>query len=185
MIGASILSAVLSILNTLFAVKAARSFEADLRDAIFKKIQTFSFGNLDDFSTGQLLTRLTSDLTQVQMIVMMSLRMFTRAPLMFLGSFTIMFTTNFDLALVILALLPITLIMVFFFVRIVQPLFTKVQERLEYLNQVLQENLSGIRVVKAFVRRDHENQRFEGANDDLYSTSLKMSQYIRFVKAWS
>ena len=178
MIGASILSAVLSIFNTLFSVRVARSFEADLRDAIFKKIQTFSFGNLDDFSTGQLLTRLTSDLSQVQMIIMMSLRMFTRAPLMFLGSFTIMFTTNFNLALVILALLPITLVLVLLFVRIVQPLFTLVQERLESLNQVLQENLSGMRVVKAFVRREHENQRFEKANNELYGTSLKMSQYI-------
>ena len=178
MIGASILSAVLSIFNTLFSVRVARSFEADLRDAIFKKIQTFSFGNLDDFSTGQLLTRLTSDLSQVQMIILMSLRMFTRAPLMFLGSFTIMFTTNFNLALVILALLPITLVLVLLFVRIVQPLFTLVQERLESLNQVLQENLSGMRVVKAFVRREHENQRFEKANNELYGTSLKMSQYI-------
>ena len=178
MIGASVLSAVLSIFNTLFSVRVARSFEADLRDAIFKKIQTFSFGNLDDFSTGQLLTRLTSDLSQVQIIIMMSLRMFTRAPLMFLGSFTIMFTTNFNLALVILALLPITLVLVLLFVRVVQPLFTLVQERLESLNQVLQENLSGMRVVKAFVRREHENQRFEKANNELYGTSLKMSQYI-------
>jgi len=178
MIGASILSAILSIANTYYSVRAARNFEADLRDAVFKKIQTFSFGNLDDFSTGQLMTRLTSDINQIQMIVTMGLRMFTRAPLMFLGSFTIMFTTNFELALVILALLPITLILVYFFIRLVRPLFILIQERLEGLNQVLQENLSGIRVVKAFVRRDHENKRFEKANNDLYGTSLKMSQYM-------
>jgi len=178
MIGASILSAILSIANTFYSVKASRSFEADLREAIFKKIQTFSFGNLDDFTTGQLLTRLTSDLTQVQMIVTMGLRMFTRAPLMFLGSFGIMFSTNPRLATVVLALLPVTIVLVFFFIRIVRPLFTKVQERLEYLNQVLQENLSGIRVVKAFVRSEYENERFEEANTELYNTSLKMTQYI-------
>ena len=178
MIGASILSALLAIANTLYSVKTSMSFEADLREALFKKIQTFSFGNLDDLTTGQLLTRLTSDLSQVQMIVTMSLRMFTRAPLMFLGSFGIMFATNPDLAVVVLALLPITAILVYFFVRIVRPLFTEVQERLEYLNQVLQENLSGIRVVKAFVRREHENERFEEANSKLYDTSVRMSQYI-------
>lgn len=178
MIGASILSAVLSIANTLYSVKASRSLEADLREAIFKKIQTFSFGNLDDLKTGQLLTRLTSDLNQVQLIVSMSLRMFVRAPLMFLGSFGIMFATNPSLATVILGLLPITMVLVFFVVRIVTPIFTIVQERRGYLNQVLQENLSGIRVVKAFVRGDYENKRFEKANTELYNISLKIRQYI-------
>jgi ATP-binding cassette subfamily B multidrug efflux pump len=177
MIGASILSALLAIANTLYSVKTSRGFEADLREAIFKKIQTFSFGNLDNLNTGQLLTRLTSDLNQIQLIVTMSLRMFTRAPLMFLGSFGIMFAINPNLATVILALLPVTTVLVFFFVRIVRPLFTKIQERLEYLNQVMQENLSGIRVVKAFVRRDYENERFEEANTGLYNISLKMTQY--------
>ena len=177
MIGASILSAALSIANTYFSVKASRSFEADLREAIFKKIQTFSFGNLDDLKTGQLLTRLTSDLNIVQLVVTMGLRMFTRAPLMFLGSFGIMFTTNPSLAMVILSLLPVTFVVVVFFIRIVRPLFTRVQERLDFLNQVLQENLSGIRVVKAFVRSDHENTRFEEANTELYDISLKMTQY--------
>ncbi|UCD45877.1 MAG: ABC transporter ATP-binding protein [Candidatus Bathyarchaeota archaeon] len=177
MIGASILSAALSIANTYYSVKASRSFEADLREAIFKQIQTFSFGNLDDLNTGQLLTRLTSDLNMVQLVVTMGLRMFTRAPLMFLGSFGIMFVTNSSLAMVILSLLPVTLVLVMFFIRIVRPLFTRVQERLDFLNQVLQENLSGIRVVKAFVRSDYENTRFEVANTELYDISLKMTQY--------
>jgi len=178
MIVASILSAALMVGNTIFAVKASKSFEADLREAIFKKIQTFSFGNLNDFTTGQLLTRLTSDINQIQMVVLMGLRMFTRAPLMFIGSVGIMFATNSKLASVMLALLPLTIVLVTVFVRIVQPLFTRVQERLEYLNQVLQENLSGIRVVKSFVRRDHENRRFEGANVELYGTSLRVTQLI-------
>jgi ATP-binding cassette subfamily B protein len=178
MIGASILSAALSIANTLYSVKASLSLEADLREAIFKKIQTFSFGNLDDLKTGQLLTRLTSDLNQVQLIVTMSLRMFVRAPLMFLGSFGIMFATNPRLATVILGLLPITILLVLFAVRIVRPVFTQIQERLDYLNQVLQENLSGIQVVKAFVRSDYENKRFEKANTELYHISLKMTRYI-------
>ena len=178
MIGASILSATLSIANTFYSVRAARGFEADLREALFKKIQTYSFGNLDDLNTGQLLTRLTSDLSQIQMIIFMGLRMFIRAPLMFLGSFSIMFATNPNLATVILSLLPVTFLLVFFFIRIVRPLFSKVQERLDNLNQVLQENLSGIRVVKSFVRSDYENSRFEKANTDLFEISVKMTQYI-------
>ncbi len=178
MIGVSILSALLMVANTVYAVKASRGFEADLREDVFKNIQTFSFGNLDDFTTGQLLTRLTSDINQIQMIILMSLRMFTRAPLMFVGSVGIMLATNRELATVMFALLPITLILVTVFVRTVQPLFKRVQEKLEYLNQVMQENLTGIRVVKAFVRRDHENRRFEGANIELYSTQLRITQLL-------
>ena len=178
MIGASVLSAALMVANTIFAVKTSRSFEADLREAIFRKIQTFSFGNLDDFTTGQLLTRLTSDLNLIQMVVLMGLRMFTRAPLMFIGSVSLMWVTNPRLATIMFALLPVTIVLVTVFIRIVQPLFVRVQERLEYLNQVLQENLSGIRVVKSFVRRDHENRRFEGANIELYGTSLRVTQLL-------
>ena len=178
MIGVSILSALLMVANTIYAVKTSRNFEADLREDIFKKIQTFSFGNLDDFTTGQLLTRLTSDINQIQIIILMSLRMFTRAPLMFVGSVGIMLATNRELTAVMFALLPITFILVTVFVRTVQPLFTRVQEKLEYLNQVMQENLTGIRVVKAFVRADHENRRFEGANTELYSTQLRVTQLL-------
>ena len=178
MIGASVLSALFMVTNTVYAVRASRGFEADLREDIFKKIQTYSFGNLDDFTTGQLLTRLTSDISQIQTIILMSLRMFTRAPLMFVGSLSIMLSTNRRLTSVMFALLPITFVLVTVFVRTVQPLFTRVQERLEYLNQVMQENLTGIRVVKAFVRRDHENGRFEAANMELYGTQLRVTQLM-------
>ena len=108
MIGASILSAIFMVGNTIFSVRASRSTEADLREAIFKKIQTYSFGNLDDFTTGMLLTRLTSDLSQVQMFLVMLLRMFTRAPLMFVGSISIVIITNFELAKIMFVLIPVT-----------------------------------------------------------------------------
>jgi ATP-binding cassette subfamily B protein len=178
MIGASIMSAVFMVANTVYAVRAARGMEADLREALFKKVQTFSFGNLDDFQTGQLLTRLTSDINQIQMIVMMALRMLTRAPLMFVGSVTIMYVTNPRLASYMLTLLPLVIVLVTLFIRRIEPLFTKVQERLEALNQVLQENISGIRVVKAFVRRDHEEARFERANRELTGTSMRVTQLL-------
>jgi ATP-binding cassette subfamily B protein len=178
MIGASILSALFMVANTVFAVRASRGFEADLREDIFKKIQTFSFGNFDDFSTGQLLTRLTSDLNQIRLIVTMGLRMFTRAPLMFIGSIGIMYVTNARLANIMLLLLPITFVLVTAFIRIVRPLFTVVQEKLEFLNQVLQENLIGIRVVKAFVRRDYEIKRFDESNTELYDKSVRIHRLI-------
>jgi len=178
MIGASILSALFMVGNTIFSVRAARSTEADIREALFKKIQTFSFGNLDDFTTGQLLTRLSSDLNQVQMFLTMLLRMFTRAPLMFIGSISIMILTNFELSKIMFVLIPATTILVYLFISKVQPYFALVQEKLEYLNQVMQENLVGIRVVKAFVRRDYENERFEDANNQLYETQLSFTQLL-------
>jgi ATP-binding cassette subfamily B protein len=178
MIGASILSALFMVGNTIFSVRAARSTEADIREALFKKIQTFSFGNLDDFTTGQLLTRLSSDLNQVQMFLTMLLRMFTRAPLMFIGSISIMILTNFELSKIMFVLIPATTLLVYLFISKVQPYFALVQEKLEYLNQVMQENLVGIRVVKAFVRRDYENERFEDANNQLYETQLSFTQLL-------
>jgi ATP-binding cassette subfamily B protein len=178
MIGASLLSALFMVGNTIASVRAGKNYEADLRNAVFKKVQTFSYGNMDDFNVGQLLTRMTSDINQLQMMIIMGLRMFTRAPLMFVGSITIMYTTNPQLANVMIALLPLTLILVTVFVRTMQPFFTKVQERLENLNQVMQENLSGIRVVKAFVRREYENERFGDANTQLFETQLKFTQLM-------
>jgi ATP-binding cassette subfamily B protein len=178
MIGASIVSALFMIGNTIYSVKASRGLEADLRKSIFEKIQSFSFGNLDDFTTGQLLTRLTSDLNQVRIVTVMSLRMLIRAPLMFIGSLGIMYATNAALTNTMLALLPITVVLVAIFIRVVQPLFKAVQERLEYLNQVLQENLIGVRVVKSFVRRDYESSRFDSANKELYSKAVQVAQLL-------
>ncbi len=178
MIGASVLSALFMTGNTILAIRASRGFEADFRDAIFTKIQDYSFGNLDEFTTGQLLTRLTSDLNQVRLIITMSLRMFTRMPLTFILSIVLMWITNPQLSIIMVVLLPITLTLVYFFIRVSQPLFRKVQERVDYLNQVLQENLTGIRVVKAFVRREHENNRFEKANDELYLAAVKINRNL-------
>jgi ATP-binding cassette subfamily B multidrug efflux pump len=178
MVGVSLLAALFMTANTIFAIRSSRSFEADLREATFEKIQSFSFGNLDEFTTGQLLTRLTSDLNQVRMVITLSLRMFTRMPLTFLGSIVIMLATNLSLSLIMAVLLPVTLVFSYFFIKLLQPLFTKVQERLDRLNQVMQENLLGIRVVKAFVRRDYENKRFEKANDELYGNSLRVAQLL-------
>jgi len=176
MIGISVISALFMIGNTIFAVRTSRGFEADLREAVFTKIQTFSFGNLDDFTTGQLLTRMTSDLNQIRHVITMSIRMYVRMPMYFIGSISIMVATNLQLSLVMALFLPIILLLVAVFIRIAEPLFTKLQEKLDQLNQVLQENLIGIRVVKAFVRRHYENRRFETRNEELYGTMVKVTR---------
>jgi len=178
MIAASVLSALFMTGNTILAIRASRGFEAGFRDAIFTKIQSYSFGNLDEFTTGQLLTRLTSDLNQVRLIITMSIRMFTRMPLTFILSIGLMWITNPQLSMVMVVLLPITITLVYVFIRVSQPLFRQVQEKIDYLNQVLQENLTGIRVVKAFARREHENNRFKKANDELYGSSVKINRNL-------
>jgi len=174
MIGVAFFEAAVSIGNTFLAVRVAQSFAADVRSAVFHKIQKFSFGNLDRFQTGQLIVRLTSDVNAVQMMVMMGLRMFIRAPIMVAGSITLMFILNAELAKIVLMLLPITLVLAGIFVVKAQPLFLEVQRRLDKLNMVLQENLAGVRVVKAFVRMDREAERFDKANTDLTNQSMKV-----------
>ncbi|MGD0803973.1 MAG: ABC transporter ATP-binding protein [Candidatus Bathyarchaeia archaeon] len=174
MIALALFEAVATIGNTFLAVRVAQSLAADVRSAAFHKIQKFSFGNLDRFQTGQLIVRLTSDVNTVQMMVMMGLRMFIRAPIMIVGSIIIMFLINAELAKIVLLLLPFTILLAGVFVFKAQPMFLGVQKRLDKLNTVLQENLAGVRVVKAFVRQDHEAQRFEKANEDLTSKSANV-----------
>ena len=181
MIGISILSALLAITNSVFSVRVSQSFGSDLRKAVYHKIQTFSFGNLDYYKTGKLLIRLTSDINQLQTLVLLSLRMLIRAPLLLVGSITLMLMMNQQLAFMMLLLLPLTLLFTIIFIRIAQPIFKRVQKKLEVLNQILQENLSGIRVVKAFVRRKHENKRFNEANLDIMQESFKVARLISIL----
>jgi ATP-binding cassette subfamily B protein len=178
MVGASILSALLAVGNTIFSVRVAQNFAADIRRAVYHRIQSFSFGNLDNFQTGKLLVRLTSDINQLQMVILLTLRMLTRAPLLIIGSIAIMIATNQQLAMMMLLLLPFIFVLTIVFIRIAQPLFMKVQTKLDNLNHILQENLAGVRVVKAFVRREYENDRFDKANIDLLDQSVKVARLI-------
>jgi len=174
MIAVVLFAAVATILNTFLAVKVSQSLAADVRSAVFHKIQKFSFGNLDRFQTGQLIVRLSSDVNAIQMMVMMGLRMFPQAPIMIGGSIILMFILNAELARIMLLLLPLTLVLAAVFVVKALPMFLEIQRRLDKLNVVLQENLAGVRVVKAFVRMDHEAERFEKANTDLTNQAMKV-----------
>jgi ATP-binding cassette subfamily B multidrug efflux pump len=175
MIVLAVFEAGMTVANTFMSVRVAQNFAHDVRSSVFRQIQKFSFGNLDKFQTGELVVRLSSDVNIAQMIVMMLLRMFIRAPIMVVGSIAMMLTINLELARIMLFLLPLTLVLAVIFVAKGQPLFLGVQQRLDKLNMVFQENLSGIRVVKSFVRMDREKKRFGDANQNLYSQQVKVT----------
>ena len=160
----------------IYAVRAGQAFGADLRQTLFAKVQTFSFANLDKLETGGLITRLTNDVTQVTEIVMMMMRIMVRAPLLMVGGLIMAVITSPQLAWLFAVLIPIVLLTLWWVVGRAFPLFSGVQARLDALNTVLQENLAGVRVVKAFVRSRHEVQRFGTANTNL------MEQNIRAVR---
>jgi len=166
MLGISVLSAVFAVGNNILSIKAGEGFARDLREAMFLKIQSFSFGNLDRLRTGELIVRLTSDVSALQRMVQVSLRIGTRAPLLMVGSLILMFSTNPRLALTLLPLLVITGGFIYIFISKAGPLFRTIQKKLDRLNTVLQENISGVRVVKAFVRADYEQERFDEVNQD-------------------
>lgn len=181
MLVAAVVSALFSIGNTILSVRVGQHLGADLRSAIVRRVQSFSFGNLDDLQTGQLIVRATSDVTQVQMIIMMSLRIMTRAPLWLLGSVVMLAINSPQLVPLMAILMAAVLVLIAFFLTRARPLFLVVQEKLDALNEVLQENLSGIRVVKAFVRSAHETGRFDVANDDLTAQQVRVMEMLAFL----
>ncbi|WP_321369072.1 ABC transporter ATP-binding protein [uncultured Desulfuromusa sp.] len=178
MAGAALLSACFAIANNYLSVRVAMSFGADLRSALVRKTQSFSFANLDTLQTGKLIVRSTSDVNAVQFIVMLSLRILTRAPIWALGAIVMLVITSPQLALIMLIFVPLIILLVWLFGRKAQPMFLHVQQLLDRLNIVLQENLAGIRVVKAFVRSNHEVERFGDANEELMSGTINVARLM-------
>ncbi|MEJ5312057.1 MAG: ABC transporter ATP-binding protein [Anaerolineae bacterium] len=178
MFGVAVLEALISVGNIILSVRVGMKTSTDIRSAFVRKVQTLSFGNLDRLQTGQLIVRATSDITQVQMIMMMSLRILTRAPLWAAGSVVMLILTARQLAWLWLGMLPLLFGIVALFLIKARPMFLVVQQKLDKLNTVMQENLAGVRVVKAFVRAEHEKQRFARANDDLMAQTLKVLNFV-------
>ena len=178
MLGISIVQTFFAIGNNNLSVQVGESVARDLREALFLKIQSFSFGNLDRMNTGQLMVRLSSDTTVFQRLVQVFLRIGTRAPLLMIGSLILMFNTDSRLALMMLPILVIITAIITFFVSKMEPLFRSVQQKLDKLNTVLQENIAGVRLVKAFVRADHEAERFAVSNDAYAQHSTKVMQFM-------
>ena len=178
MLGISILSTLIAVGNNITSVRVGESFARDLREAIFVKIQSFSYGDLDRFTTGKLMVRLSSDAGAVQRLVQISLRIGTRAPFLMIGSLILMFNTSPQLALTMIPLLLVTSAVIIVFSIKMEPMFRIVQQKLDRLNTVLQENIAGARLVKAFVRADHEGERFDGANEDLTHSTVTVMQFM-------
>jgi ATP-binding cassette subfamily B multidrug efflux pump len=164
--------------NGICAELTSQGFGVDVRESLFRRVQAFSFANLDGRETGQLVTRLTNDVTQVQEAIVMVLRMMVRAPLLLVGSLVMGILTAPRLAFLPLALMPVELAALAWIVARATPMFTRVQERLDRLNGTLQENIAGVRVVKAFVRADHEEARFAKANDGLAETAVRAGHTV-------
>ncbi|MFC2054190.1 ABC transporter ATP-binding protein [Chloroflexota bacterium] len=178
LIGVALLRALFSFTQNLWAAKASQNVAYDMRNALYKKIQKLSFGYHDRAQTGQLLTRATSDVDRVQMFVGMGFIMFITSIFMLVGSLALLIWLDWQLALIMLVIMPLTMTIFIIVASRARPLFTKVQEYIAHLNTVLQENLAGVRVVKAFAREPYECQRFSTANQDLMNKMIEVGKIM-------
>ncbi len=164
--------------NAYFATKASYGFAKEMRSALYEKVQRFSFANIDQFKTGSLVTRLTNDVTQVQNAFTSIIRMLVRSPLLFIGGVVMAFTISPRLSLVVLAAIPVLAAIIYFIVTRAFPMFRVAQEKLDRTNVVMQENLAGVRVIKAFGRAGYEEERFAVANDELMNINRKAQKLM-------
>lgn len=163
---------------SIYSTKAAVNFATDIREDLFKKVEQFSPKNTDQFGSGKLITIATNDISSVQMAVTMTLRVLVRSPLLFIGSVVIVFISARDFFPILLVLIPILAIANWYFMKNAGKLFKRVQEAVDRVNTKLQENLSGIRVVKAFGRQDFEKKEFAHINDELTKSNMAANQMM-------
>lgn len=182
MIGLAFLAFIVGIINSFFASHVSFGFGYDIREKLFSKIQQFSFANLNQYPTSGLVTRFTNDVRQIQNTIFMILRVMSKAPLTVIGGVVMAFVINAKLALIFLVTVPILVAFILWVLRVSSTLFDKVQRRVDNVNRVMQENLAGMRLIKAFLRRNYEENRFTKANKDLAMITRKT---FRFVEASS
>jgi len=168
----ALVSMAAGLLSARFAAKASQGFGYNLRQALFDKVQDFSFMNIDNFSSASLITRLTNDANTIQQMFGMGIRMLVRAPMMLIIALIVCFTINARLSLILLAVIPFMAVGIFFLMRAARKLFLIFQQKIDGLNDSVQENLIAIRVVKAFVREDYEKRKFRGRNDALRDAGI-------------
>lgn len=178
MVLVSIISLVASVANVYISSRTSISFGTDLRSVLFRKIEDLSFSDIDQFGSSSLITRLTNDITRIQNIVLLSLRVFLRAPLMLVLAVFYVLQINASLALVLVGAIPVLGIGVFFILRKGFPFFIIVQQKIDNLNAIVRENLINIRVVKSFVREDFEEKKFKERSDDLQDMVIRASNII-------
>lgn len=181
MIGFVALGGICGVMSGVFANLCAQQFGNDVRKAAFKRIMEFSFEQTDKFSTGSLITRVTNDITQLQNFVMQCLRGFVRTSMLFIGGIACMVSLNMEFGIIIACALPFVAGCVVYFIAKANPKFTVLQKKLDKVNNVMQENVSGARVVKAYVKEDYETERFEKANNELVSTQLDVLLLLSYM----
>lgn len=168
------------VLSARIASKTSVGFAANLRQDMYDNVQTFAFSNIDKFSTSSIVTRLTTDVTNIQNAYQMLIRMAIRGPFMLVFSMIVSFKINTTIALIFLAIIPIMAILLIIIVRKVNPIFNKVFHTYDKLNNVVQENVSGIRVVKSFNRENYEIDKFKGISEDIYQNFSKGERLLAF-----
>ena len=164
-----------------YGAKASVNFAADLRSDVYARVQKFSFANIDRFSTGSLVTRLTNDVTQIQNMINMLLRMALRAPGMLIGALIMAISLRPSLAVVLAITIPLMILSIVCLILKSYPMFAKVQSKIDKLNSTVQENVTNVRVVKSFVREDFEENKFREANRDLKETGVKTTKIMIFM----
>jgi ATP-binding cassette subfamily B protein len=176
MLGVTVLLGIVSIVAVYWAAKVSMSFGRDLRGAIFRSVESFSQVEVNHFGTASLITRNTNDVQQVQTVVLMGLTVMVSAPIMMVGGFIMALRQDVPLTGLLFVIVPIMAVIIGLLVRRAMPLFREMQLRIDRINQVMRETLSGIRVIRAFVRTDYEERRFEDANRDLFDTALSVNR---------
>ena len=178
MIIISVIALVANIANIYISSKASVGFGTDLRAKLFEKIQELSFAEIDKFNTASLITRLTNDVTRIQQIVLLSLRLLLRSPMMIVMALLFVMRVDPQLALIVVAVIPLLAIGAYAVMKKALPLFMKVQQKIDKLNGVVRENLINIRVVKSFIREESEIDKFDASNKELLDTSLRASNMV-------
>ena len=180
LVGCCALSLTFGALAGKFASEASAGFARNLRHDIFNKIQDFSFSNIDKYSTSSLITRLTTDVTNVQNSFQMITRIAVRCPMMLIFAMVMSFRINVELSLVFVAALPVLGVGLYFIMTRVHPVFTRGFKKYDKLNSVVQENLRGIRVVKSYVREDFEDKKFKKVSGEIYTDFVKAEKILAF-----
>ncbi len=161
-----------------FAARAAIGFAGDLRSDVFQKVQSFSFRNIDAFSTGSLVTRLTNDITQVQNVILIGLKLLLRAPGMLMGAVIMAFIMNPSLALILLIVIPALALAIGMVIKVAFPRFEIMQKKIDALNSRIQEALTNVRIIKSFVRGSFEEEKFAASNEDLKQSGLRAFRVV-------
>ncbi|PAV29165.1 ABC transporter ATP-binding protein [Virgibacillus profundi] len=180
MIGLAFAGFVAGIINSFYSSHVSFAFGYDIRQKLFEKIQAFSFKNLNQYPTSGLVTRFTNDVRQIQNTIFMALRIMAKAPLIVLGGVIMAFVVNARLALIFVVTVPLLILFLLWVLKVASKMFDKVQRNVDNVNRVMQENLAGMRLIKAFLRRNHEENRFTKANGDLANITRTT---FRFVEA--